>query len=105
MKRSTEGKRITEVEILGEPHSVKYKKIKHYGYYKFGELTIKSNDTERSQMRTLVHEMGHGYYEQTRDPDSSATEEDFARVFELGVVDLVRNNWAVIERLKGEVDG
>ena len=96
-------KRITEVEILGEPHTVKYKKIKHHGYYKFGELTVKSNDTHRSQARTLVHEMGHGYYEQTRDPDGTATEEDFARIFELAVVDLVKNNWHLVERLKEEV--
>jgi len=98
-------KKITEVLILGEPHSVKYKKIKHHGYYKFGELTIKSGDTRRSQVRTIVHEMGHGYYEQTRDPDGTATEEDFARIFELGLVDLVKNNWHVVESLKGEVDG
>jgi hypothetical protein len=98
-------KRITEVEILGEPHSVKYKKIKHYGIYKFGELTIKSDDRGRSQMRTIVHEMGHGYYEQTRDPDGTCAEEDFGRLFELGVVDLVKNNWEVVKRLKEEVGG
>lgn len=96
-------KRITEVEILGEPHSVKYKKIKHHGYYKFGELTVKADDPRRSQVRTIVHEMGHGYYEQTRDPDGTATEEDFARIFELATVDLVKNNWEVVERLKEEV--
>lgn len=96
-------KRITEVEVLGEPHSVRYKKIKHHGYYKFGELTIKSDDPHRSQVRTLVHEMGHGYYEQTRDPEGTASEEDFARIFELGVVDMVKNNWDVIEALKSEV--
>jgi hypothetical protein len=89
-------KRITEVEILGEPHSVKYKKIKHYGIYKFGELTIKSDDRGRSQMRTIVHE---------RDPDGTCAEEDFGRLFELGVVDLVKNNWEVVKRLKEEVGG
>jgi hypothetical protein len=96
-------KRITEVSILGEPHRVSYKKIKHHGIYQFGSLTIKSSDPSRSQMRTIVHEMAHGYYEQTRDPEGTATEEDFARVFELGVVDLVKNNWEVVERLKEEV--
>jgi hypothetical protein len=47
--------------------------------------------------------MAHGYYEQTRDPDGTATEEDFARIFELATVDLVKNNWEVVERLKEEV--
>ena len=96
-------KRITEISVLSDIHSVKYKKIKHHGHYKYGEITIKSADTPRSQMRTLIHEYAHGLYEATRDPEGNATEEDFARLFELGIYDLAKNEWAVVERLKEEV--
>jgi len=92
--------KITDIDILGEPHAISYKDIKYHGIYTFGNISIKKKDTKVCQLRTIVHEAGHGYYEQTRDPDSSMVEEDFARLFELGVVDLVRNNWVVLEQLK-----
>jgi len=97
-------KRITEVEILGEPHSVEYSPLrKAHGTYIYGKIKLDSAGSKRKQIRTLVHEYAHGIFEDSHDPDSTVGEEDFARLFEQGVVDLVRNNWAVIERLKGEV--
>jgi len=96
-------KRITEVLILGEPTSVKYKKLKPYGTYLMGEINIRNDRSPRIKMRTLIHEMGHGYFEDSHDPDSDISEEDYARLFEQSVIDLVKNNWEVVERLKEEV--
>ena len=95
--------KITDIDILGEPHTISYVDIKHHGIYTFGKISIKKKDTKVCQLRTIVHEGGHGIFEQTGDPDRSIVEEDFARLYELGIVDLVRNNWVVLEQLKEAV--
>lgn len=46
-----------------------------------------------SQTSTKIHEYFHGLYRLVHDPDEdSLTEEQAARLFELGVVDLAKQN-------------
>ena len=104
MKRSTE-KRVQFVEILGEPTSVKYKKLKSYGTYQLGEIEINNTKSTRIQLRTVLHEFFHGIYEDSHDPDDRASEEDCARMFEQGCACLFRDNMELVTALIEEYHG
>lgn len=94
-----------EVIILGEPTQVKYKKIKHFGLFEVGEITINNTKPPRIQIRSLVHEMGHGIFQDSHDPDQPVSEEDFARMFEQGVACLFRENPDLVGLLAEELGG
>lgn len=71
-------------------------------YYDQPHPTIEINtDYEHLvQLSTTVHEYFHALFRQVADPDEQLTEEQAARLFELGVQDLVRQNWELLEALR-----
>jgi hypothetical protein len=96
-------KLITEVEILGEPAEVVYKKMKvNHGTYEYGKIEIDSAASHRQQLRTLVHEMAHGVFRDSHDPDEKTSEEDFARMSEQLVTCIFRENPDLLQALAEE---
>ena len=74
-------------------------------YFDHPTPTVQINTaySEQVQIRTQVHEYFHALYRQVHDPDDDTiTEEQAARLFELGVHDLVRHSWPLLQRLRGE---
>ena len=56
-----------------------------------------------TQARTKIHEYFHALFRMVHDPDEDTiSEEQAARLFELGVEDLVKQNWKELEALRGE---
>lgn len=66
-------------------------------------LRINTAFSAQTQARTKIHEYFHALYRMVHDPDDDTiTEEQAARLFELGVEDLVKQNWPELEALRGE---
>lgn len=99
--------KIREALILGEPHDVRYKKLSKrlYGTYEMGVIKIDTSSSDRVQLRSLLHEFGHGVAEDSHDPDAEMSHEDFARLFEQGSTCLIRDNWDLILAVKKAVGG
>jgi hypothetical protein len=99
--------RIREVLILGEPHAVLYRKFPKNvcGYYLQGEIELNHTKSRRTQLRSLLHEFGHGVAEDSHNPEERLSQEDFARLWERGVVCLIRDNWHLVLAVKEAVGG
>jgi len=85
---------IDRLEILGEPHRVRWSALDgSEAEYRYGDIRVDTRDRQKSLLaRAVVHEYGHGVYRSSADPDGTINEETFARLFELGVADLIRSN-------------
>jgi hypothetical protein len=72
-------------------------------YMDYPSPTVRINTAYslEQQSTTKIHEYFHALYRLVHDPDEdSLTEEQAARLFELGVQDLVIQNWKELEALR-----
>jgi Zn-dependent peptidase ImmA (M78 family) len=75
----------------------------HYSDYPRPTIVINTAYSLHTQARTKVHEYIHALLPQVLDIGEDAyTEEEVARLFELAIMDLIRNNWSLLTDLKGE---
>lgn len=65
-------------------------------------ITINTSYDLQTQARTKIHEYFHALIGMVTDANEPLSEEAAARLFELGVVDLARQNWKELEALRGE---
>lgn len=99
--------KVREALILGEPHEVRYKKLpkRLYGTYELGRIEINNSSSDRVQLRSVLHEFAHGIAEDSHDPEAPLSQEDHARLFEQGVICLLRDNWPLVLAIKAAIGG
>lgn len=93
--------RPKSLKILGDNHRVVYtdKLRVSCGEYRYGSIKVSSDGAARWIARALLHEFAHGVFRCAKDPDNTQfpDDEDFARLFETGVTNLIRDNWEAVK--------
>lgn len=100
------------IYVLGTPVKLDYRDLGEVaGGGTYGEwvaddrVLINVRQSLLNQQRTIIHEYAHGLFEDANAPDQEIDDEQFARLFEKGVEDLVRFNWQHLTMLRYAMKG